>query len=364
VPLSRNLRYEIEPNNLRPPLIAADTITIDIPSLALSASRELTQTSPVIMGLGQAIHDLLMPGVSDWRWRGSGPGVGREVRRAMSGLFGRFIARWYLETYHGARAFVPIDRDTFTFHVPLTGLSFRVRRRLEGTSDLPDWVWAAPPAAPGGHPTAGFLEAKGTYYRNQLLRSLDGAHTQLRQLTIEYRAANSVSWRSLQTKGWAVATGWATATPIERGFPNPILRVEDPIEDGAVWTEELAAAFFDCIWRLQMVQSLAGLGAPQRAIRILARVSRDKIAFPSDIGQRAGVWSVQTEEDGLRTIIGIEIKSITGATESLSVVAGIDKDAVELAESQEALRPEQRTTRLKEFVIASIKNARRLSDAE
>ncbi len=357
MPLSRTLRYEIEPPHLRPALITGDTITIDMPSLAISATRELSQTSPVLMGLGPVIHDLLAPGSSEWRWRDSGPGVGREVRRAMSGLFGRFIARWYLETHHRAGAFVPIDRDTFAFHVPSTGYSFRVNRRPGETSDLPDWVWAAPPSAPIGQPDGGFLEAKGTYYRNQLLRSLGGAHTQLRQLTIEYRAAPTGSWTPLQTKGWAVATGWATATPMKRGFPGPILRVEDPVEQGEVWTERLSAAFFDGLRRLQIAQSLAGLGARRRASRILDSMARPDIPLPSDSGQGPGVWRVTAEGPDERMVIGVEVRALGGAAESSFMVAGIDEHVAERSRLPGGLPPEKG-----DFVLVRADQAERIRD--
>ncbi len=280
----------------------------------------------------------------------------------MSGLFGRFIARWYLETHHGARAFVPIDRDTFTFRLPSMGFSFRVNRRPGETSDLPDWVWATPPAAPGGPPTGGFLEAKGTYYRNQLLRSLDGAHTQLRQLTVEYSASPSGPWIPLQTKGWAVASGWATATPIKRGFPDPILRVEDPVEDGAVWTEQLSEAFFEGLRRLQMAQSLAGLGARRRAMRILGTMGRPDIPLPSDSGQRTGVWRVKTEGADARTIIGIEVRSLAGAGDAAPVVAGIDEQAAERAEGFQPASTERVFAEPDEFVMVRADQAQRIRD--
>lgn len=213
MPLTRTLTYEICPRGLTPSSTVGDSIDIDTGALAVSATRELSQTSPVLMGLGPAIHDLLAPGAAEWRWRDSGPGVGREVRRAISGLFGRFIARWYLETHHGVGAFVPIDRDTFAFHLGAFGIWFRVNRRPGETSDLPDWVWAAPPAAPGTPATGGFLEAKGTYYRNQLRRSLDGARTQLRQLTVEHGAAPTGPWVPLQTKGWASSASKEKTSP-------------------------------------------------------------------------------------------------------------------------------------------------------
>jgi hypothetical protein len=358
----RTLRYEIDPPHLQPALISGNTITIDTSDLAVSATRELSQTSPVLMGLGAAIRDLLVPGDTEWRWRDTGPGVGREVRRSISGLFGRFIARWYLETHHGAGAFVPIDRDTFTFHVPSMTAWFRVKRRPGTAADLPDWVWAAPPAAPGAPPTGGFLEAKGTYYRNQLLRSLAGAQTQLSQLTIEHGTAPAGPWITLQTKGWAVATGWATARPMKRGFPAPILRVEDPVERGEMWTQEHSAAFFDGLRRLQMAQSLAGLGSQRRARQILDRRGRPDIPIPSDSGQRPGIWRVRAGGLGTRTIIGVEVRSLAGDADAPSMVAGIDEEAAERAAEDQPGLADMWAPERAEFMLVRRREAERVRD--
>src|SRR6516165_5249810 len=118
MPKTRTFDYEIDPAALRPPGVTGGAITLNTDALGQIATLELSQTSPVIMGLGLAIHGLLQPGDELWRWRDAGPGIGREVRRAMSGLMGRFIARWYLTTHHMAGAFLPIDRDEMTIHVP------------------------------------------------------------------------------------------------------------------------------------------------------------------------------------------------------------------------------------------------------
>jgi hypothetical protein len=232
MPTTRVLDYHIYPAALRPRGVNGQTIAVNTDDLGVVATQEMSQTSPVIMGLGLAIHGLLHPGDNLWIWRDKGPGVGREVRRAMSGLMGRFMARWYLKTHHDAGAFIPIDSDAFRVFDPQLGNWFRVARRVGERGDLPDWLWAGMPAAPHTTPCAGFLEAKGTYYRNQIGRSLDGARTQLRQLLLERAPNRDGPWTAVSCKNWAVATGWTTFDGIERGFQRPIMRVEDPETEG------------------------------------------------------------------------------------------------------------------------------------
>ncbi len=252
-------------------------------------------------------------------------------------------------------------RRTVTFHVASFGTWFRVRRRAGESGELPDWVWAAPDPL-GGAPTAGFLEAKGTYYRNQLLRSLSGAHTQLRQLIIEYRSTPTGAWIELRSKDWAVATGWATATPMKRGFADPILRVEDPDGDGEAWTEKLSAAFYLGLRRLQIAQSLAGLGARGRTLRILEAMAQPDIPLPSDTGQRARVWRVDVKGGALRTIIGVEVRPLTGDGDVQPMIAGIDEQAAARGTATDGAAPLPISPERGEFILVRADQAERLRD--
>ena len=62
-------------------------------------------------------------------------GQSREVKVALSGLFGRFVARAYLEKYFGLSVFAHLGRGTLVLDGPR---QIDVHRREQG--DLPDWI--------------------------------------------------------------------------------------------------------------------------------------------------------------------------------------------------------------------------------
>jgi hypothetical protein len=150
-------------------------VDVDLNTLARAASLELSQNAAPLLGLATLIEDLLLPGATSFTWQGRGPGLGREVRRATSGLFGRFMARWFAHQHLNIAACIAIDGD----ELPLPSAAPRKLRakRISGAKgDLPDWAWVS---TPGGNPPAGLLEAKGTYYSNKMNATMKGAAAQL-----------------------------------------------------------------------------------------------------------------------------------------------------------------------------------------
>jgi hypothetical protein len=334
MPKTRTLDYEFAPTALRPPSLTGGTISLNTDTLGQIATLELSQTSPVIMGLGLAIYGLLQPGDQLWRWRDAGPGIGREVRRAMSGLFGRFVARWYLTTYHMAGAFVPIDRDEMTVHIPSIGSWIRLSRRAGETGDLPDWLWAGVPGALGGQPCMGFLEAKGTYYTNQIVRSLAGAHTQLAQLVMHRGPTENGPWTLVSCKNWAVGSGWATRDEIKRGFVRPKLRVEDPQTEGELLDNDAACGFFLSVARAQLAQTLDGLGAPTRSDKLRSLISMP-ISRASDLGRRAAIWRRNDSAGSGRELVGVSVQSLYAGADGERWVAGVDSETCEMLVSSD-----------------------------
>jgi hypothetical protein len=128
---------------------------VDTDLVAMCAMGEILQTGPTAGPMSLLFDELLVPGHRKLIWKGAGPGRGIEMRRAFSGLFGRFFARAYLQRYHGFTWFAPIDGEP-------TYISKRVRvARMPGkTAELPDWICAMPgkiavAEAKGSHQAAG-----------------------------------------------------------------------------------------------------------------------------------------------------------------------------------------------------------------
>lgn len=130
---------------------ARNVCEVDTDQVGLSALNEIIQTAPGSNPLPLLFDEFLSSGTAQLIWKGSGPGRGVEVRRAFSGLFGRFLARAYLERYHG-----------FTWFSPISGAPCNVSRRLRVIRqpgrefDMPDWIMAGPGVLAIG-------EAKGSH---------------------------------------------------------------------------------------------------------------------------------------------------------------------------------------------------------
>jgi|SRR5262245_40006859 len=109
------IRYLVDPPTACPaPLMGptgqpAATCEVDTAVVARCAMAEVLQTGPNAGPMSLLFDEHLVSGHNELVWKGSGPGRGTEMRRAFSGLFGRFFARAYLQYYHGFTWFAPID---------------------------------------------------------------------------------------------------------------------------------------------------------------------------------------------------------------------------------------------------------------
>ena len=183
--------------------------SLDLYDLAYAAIVETSQTGLPISAFANQLAALLT-GSQDLIWKGSGPGVGREMRRSYSNIHGRVFARAYLEKYEKVRNLIPIEGSPFNF-------ADRVVRLRDGQSgDMPDWVGSDP----SGMVVA---EAKGAHAKSSWLKSLHGgtlpqclqkAQEQVKRVQIDQ---NRIA--DLKFNGWSVASRWATE---KNGF-KPLL---------------------------------------------------------------------------------------------------------------------------------------------
>ena len=80
-------------------------------------------------------EDLLVSGTRELRWRSDGLGIGRELRRSFSNIFGRFLARYYLQEKETVLELLPIEGDKFRFSP-----NMRVEKKAGENGDMPDWI--------------------------------------------------------------------------------------------------------------------------------------------------------------------------------------------------------------------------------
>lgn len=181
--------------------------------IANAAIREIVQLSLSAAPFDLLIEQLLVPADRWFRWV-SPLGQIRETRTALSGLFGRFVARAYLAHYCGFAYFEPIHSDVQS----LAGWpNFTIKRTQEG--DLPDWVIASI----AGANAVAIAEAKGSHNIAGAAASLGSAKEQVKRIDV---LSGGVT---LTVKRYAIATRWAIHN--NPALQEPWLVVHDP-EDG------------------------------------------------------------------------------------------------------------------------------------
>jgi hypothetical protein len=298
-------------------------VDVDLHSLARAASLELSQNAAPMLGLATLIEDLLVPGDAYFTWQGRGPGLGREVRRATSGLLGRFMARWFAHQHLHVAACIAIDGDDLL--LPGT-MPHRLRAtRIPGArGDLPDWVWVG---TAGCHPPAGLLEAKGTYFRNKMNATMQGAAAQLARMRIERDGGSG--WGRIRSKGWAVGGGWCAADPITAGFGRPLLRVDDADGDGEELDGAEAAALRAGMVRLQLAQSLFGLGLPGVAATLREGPPDAAVTGVGGGPTIPGRWRASLHDDGDVEILGAVVLRPREGREGSGLLFGYERSFVE-----------------------------------
>lgn len=149
-------------------------IELTTDEIADAAIREIVQLSLSATPFDLFLEQLLVPNDTWFRWIGQ-LGHIRETKTALSGLFGRFIARAYLTRYFGFAYFEPVQSDTQS----LAGWpSFTVKRKADG--DLPDWVIASH----AGANSIAIAEAKGSHNIAGPNSPLESARKQVNRIDV------------------------------------------------------------------------------------------------------------------------------------------------------------------------------------
>ncbi|WP_143755057.1 hypothetical protein [Caulobacter sp. B11] len=178
------------------------TVSLTTMEIAEAAMREIVQLDLSASPFDIFMTDLLDPHTSSFRWIAQ-LGQIRETRTALSGLFGRFIARAYLTRYAGFHHFEPIRGDLSALNA-WPDLSLH----RDGVGDLPDWIVSTA----SGSGTVAVAEAKGSHNAAGPRAALDKAREQARRVKIMAGADE------LEVKRFAIATRWAVAgTPSCKG---------------------------------------------------------------------------------------------------------------------------------------------------
>jgi hypothetical protein len=232
------------------PKPVSGNLDLDTDDIADAAIREITQLSLNASPFGFLLEELLVTGDPRFRWV-SALGHVRETKTALSGLFGRFVARAYLEAKQGYAYFAPIVDDDQ--RLSFTGL--KARRNLDRYGrpvggDRPDW-------AIGGPAGVAIAEAKGTYNEKGPAAPLKAATVQAQRFA--FAAGPTV----LTTKRWAVASRWAVDG--SANLQEPHLAVHDPEDGERDPTPEEAVALSRGVALAHHAALLGGMGLTETA---------------------------------------------------------------------------------------------------
>jgi hypothetical protein len=271
--LLKHVNYVIQPSNARPAKIvrnaaSGDLYDFDLDQVELTALRETLQTTLGANPFSSFIRGFLAP-YTDWLiWLGQGPGIGREMRRSFSALFGRFFARAYLNDCHGLVWFVPLD-----------GPAQLITPRLRVTSggprqDLPDWICAG-----RGH--LALAEAKGAKGNTQLSHQSQPAQIrravrQLQNCRVEVLNQATRRWVARKLKGWAVLNQWCVQTS---NAHNPYIYVVDPETDGEALSSDDLPAFIRAVAR----EHVAGLFRGLRLYSLASSISVLPLSLATEV---------------------------------------------------------------------------------
>jgi len=217
-------------------------ITLTVRQIARAAIAEMGQLASASIAFGTFLNEITKDPNNFFIWS-KRLGTVRETRTALSGLFGRYIARAYLEQYQDCRYFWPITSKTMV--IP-NGAGLRLRPTPKTSGDSPDWVCA-------DRGTSIFIaEAKGSHNKSGFDPALGAAKKQVRRVQV---VKNGVV---LRVKQYSVATRWAIKGDPE--LDQPWLAVHDPEDGEREPTEDERERLHKGIAALHFSSLLEGMG--------------------------------------------------------------------------------------------------------
>ena len=335
--MTRTFIYSFTPPSLDPSPGA--TIALDVSAIEDAGIREVLQTPGAAYGAWSILDALLAPTGAGTSFIFRQPlGQAREVKVALSGLFGRFVARAFLERYFDLSIFAHLGN-----HVIDLDRRKQVRLKRLARGDLPDWI-----ACKSDLTSLTIAEAKGCHDPGGPAQALARAWTQAGRIDV------TVKGRKVTVKRIAVATRWGVANS------NPAdayLSVRDPIDKGDPIDPQDKDAPFIGLLRLHVASMIEPLGHTElaQALRALTRQTfprplRDTAARARAALDGAPIGQVEKTHDIGGLVGGIVTRAgpITDAVastvdqESLArlnlrpVFVGVDRDLIRAAIDGEA----------------------------
>jgi hypothetical protein len=243
--MTRTFLHSFDPPSASP--ITGTTVDLDVAEIEDAGIREVLQTPGAAYGAWSILDALLAPtGVGTPFIFREPLGQAREVKVALSGLFGRFVARAYLERYFNLSIFAHLGSQTIDLD---RRRKVKIRRLSRG--DLPDWIACASDLS-----SLTVAEAKGCHDRGGPAKALARAWAQAGRIDV------TAQGRKVTVKRIAIATRWGMAVA---GPAEAHLSVKDPLDEGEPIEPQDKDALFIGMLRLHIANLIRPLGHAELA---------------------------------------------------------------------------------------------------
>ena len=335
--MTRTFIYSFTPPSLDPS--PGTTVALDVSEIEDAGIREVLQTPGAAYGAWSILDALLAPTGAGTSFIFKQPlGQAREVKVALSGLFGRFVARAYLERHFDLSIFAHLGNHMIDLD---RRKQVRIKRLARG--DLPDWI-----ACKSDLTSLTIAEAKGCHDPGGPAKALARAWTQAGRIDV------TVKGRKVTVKRIAVASRWGVANSKSA---DAHLSVRDPIDEGDPIDPQDKDAPFIGLLRLHVASMIEPLGHTElaQALRALTRQTfsrplRDAAARARGALDSAPIGQVEKTHDIGGLVGGIVTRAgpITDAVASTvdqealarlnlrPVFVGVDRDLIRAAIDGEA----------------------------
>jgi hypothetical protein len=313
--MTRTFLHSFDPPASSP--VAGATVDLDVSEIEDAGIREVLQTPGAAYGAWSILDALLTPTGAGTPFIFREPlGQAREVKVALSGLFGRFVARAYLERYFNLSIFA---------HLGSRVIDLNRRRQVKVTrlsrGDLPDWI-----ACTSNLSSLTVAEAKGCHDNGGPAKALNRAWAQAGRIDI------TAGGSKVTVKRIAIATRWGMAAPSPT---DAHLSVRDPVDEGEPIKPEEEDALFIGLLRLHIANLITSLGHAE-----LASALRGLTHQP--FARR-----LQGDLQRARTLLdAVPVREVEKATAMGELVGGIVTRAGPLADTDVASADQEALARL------------------
>ncbi len=243
--MTRTLLHSFDPPAASP--VAGPTVDLEVSEIEDAGIREVLQTPGTAFGAWSILDALLTPTGTGTPFIFKEPlGQAREVKVALSGLFGRFVARAYLERYFNLSIFAHLGSRIIDLD---RRRKIKVKRLSRG--DLPDWIACASDLS-----SLTVAEAKGCHDVGGPAKALDRAWAQAGRIDI------TAQDRKVSVKRIAIATRWGMAAT---GPADAYLSARDPVDEGDPIDLKDNDTLFIGLLRLHIANLIKPLGHAEQA---------------------------------------------------------------------------------------------------